>query len=127
MSTREDLLRPDCKVQRVEIGDDTFYVRSVGLLDATEWRRRIAEDQKKDPEIWAWNELKVWLLTRSLCDKSGKRICTPDDTEALGDKSPEFINALFEAALEVSRLVSDAGAQAEKNSETTQTGDSPIS
>jgi hypothetical protein len=98
-----------------EWGGDV-YVKTLSGLERDVFEESYAEQKMKS--------FRVRFLVLTLCDDSGERLFSDNDTELLGKKSSVVINRLFEKAWSHNALTPEAVESLGKDSPNDQSGGS---
>lgn len=70
------------------------------------------------------DKFRIYYVALCCVDENGKTLFSPEDVEALGKKSAQAINRIFEVASDLNGLSAKAAEELEKNSEAGQSAGS---
>jgi len=104
--TREQILAAvDLKIEAVEVpeGGGTVYIRNLTGKARDRFEGSRFRMRGKDVEIVSDNT-RASLLAATICNAEGVLQFTPEHIEALGDKSGELLDRLFDVAQRLSGL-----------------------
>lgn len=131
-ATREQIMaaRLDLRSEWVDVpgwpGGGVFVRQMTGVdrdrMDCEERNRRGPDPDSPDP--FALVNYRARLLTKCIVDGDGQRIFRDEDAEWLGNQPNPVLERLTDKALELNHITDAALEEAEKNSESGQSGDS---
>lgn len=109
--------RDDMKLEKVDVPEwgGEVYIRTI-------------MGNERDMLDFAMRETRVgfrgMFAATVLCDEKGVRLFTDHDKMQLGSKNARALDRILEAGMRLNGMTVDAVKDAEKNSETVQSGDS---
>ncbi len=106
MGLREKLLaRRELKRERVEVPglDEPVFVRQMSPREKDDYEAGRYDFSGKRPKL-DFTNTRASLVAACACDEGGKLIFSERDIDALGEVSPEVVEALFAAAQKLNGL-----------------------
>lgn len=111
--TADDILAADdltlVPVKVREWKNGTVYIRVLPVGEMERYQREFAEKREK------FEDWRVKLLVRCLCDKSGKPLFSPDQMDQLSAKSIKAISRLFDLAMKHNAVTPEDVEEMAKN------------
>lgn len=124
MLTKTDFsTRKDLRKGRVEIPewDGFVYVSEMSADARDEYEQYvIAESEKKKSEKAAYIHIRAALAAASITDDKGKRLFTFADCAALGEKSGQILDRIFNTANRLNKIYGQESEDVAKNSQKPQ-------
>jgi hypothetical protein len=122
------LAADDRQIRDVDVPEwgGTVRVRALSGLDRDAYEAAFVDARKQGgPSATVrLHNFRAKLVVRSLVDSDGERLFSDTDAKALGEKSADVIDRLFDVAREMSGMDDNAVKDAEGNSETAPNGGS---
>lgn len=128
--TRDEILRAkDITTERMDVPEWGGEVIVIGLTgrERDDFEASITRKKGKKTDV-NYTNMRARLVSLSLVDEEGRRMFSPEDISTLGQKSAAALDRIFDVARRLSGLSTEDVAdleEAEGNSETTTSEDSP--
>ncbi len=111
LSAAEILGADDLPIQRVKVPEwkGHVYVRSMSAAGRDQWELFLISHKTPDGDL-NFRNVRATLVAQTCCDAEGQLLFTPDQADALGQKSGRAIDRVYQAA-QALNAISDADVE----------------
>jgi len=101
LTKKQILSVQDLSIEKVDIPawGGYVYVRPLSSRDRDRWESEIALDRNS-----TFDNMRAKLAARSICDEAGELLFTEEDIEALGNKSAQAMDTIFDRLLSINKI-----------------------
>lgn len=125
--TKDQILEAsDLKTETVDVPEwgGSVNVRTMTGTDRDAFENSLVKLDASGKAVQSLDNMRVKLLVVTLVDDNGNRLFDSDDINMLGRKSTAAIERVYDVAARLNGIGAKAEAEAGKNSEAAQSGDS---
>lgn len=112
MHTKESLTALKSRVEKVEVGGDYVFIRSMSVAERDTWEQLLLKSREGGKVS---DKFRASLLVRCICDENGKRLFEDSDIDCVANLPADDGDRLYDVGARLAGITKEAVEEIAKN------------